>query len=234
MHRTIEPAIQYWGTPVVLVSTLNDDGTANVAPMSSAWWLGWSCMLGLDLSSCTTHNLRARRECVLNLAGPGNAPAVDALARTTGSAEVPLHKQVLGYRHVSDKARHAGLTLDASEAVSPPRVRECPVQLEARVVEIHPFGASDPRMAVPACAVEVQIERVHAHPELVVDQDRIDADAWQPLLMSFRRLFARGRPVSGSRLCHGDEALYAPWKPGWNPATMLPADCDGGARDEHV
>lgn len=47
MHRTIEPTILYFGTPVALISTLNPDGTPNLAPMSSAWWLGWSCMLGL-------------------------------------------------------------------------------------------------------------------------------------------------------------------------------------------
>ena len=48
MHKRIEPAIHYWGTPVVLVSTLNEDGSVNVAPMSSAWWLGWSCTLPSD------------------------------------------------------------------------------------------------------------------------------------------------------------------------------------------
>jgi flavin reductase (DIM6/NTAB) family NADH-FMN oxidoreductase RutF len=62
-HVTIEPAIQYWGTPVVLSSTLNGDGTTNVAPMSSAWWLGWSCMLGLEASSQSSENLwGARRQ----------------------------------------------------------------------------------------------------------------------------------------------------------------------------
>ena len=38
MHQTIEPAILYFGTPVVLISTLNEDGSPNLAPMSSAWW----------------------------------------------------------------------------------------------------------------------------------------------------------------------------------------------------
>ena len=36
MHRTVEPAILYFGTPVVLVSSQNEDGSPNVAPMSSA------------------------------------------------------------------------------------------------------------------------------------------------------------------------------------------------------
>ena len=40
-HSVIEPGILYFGAPVVLVSTLNEDGSANLAPMSSAFWLGW-------------------------------------------------------------------------------------------------------------------------------------------------------------------------------------------------
>jgi flavin reductase (DIM6/NTAB) family NADH-FMN oxidoreductase RutF len=36
MHTSIEPGILYFGTPVVLISTINPDGTANLAPMSSA------------------------------------------------------------------------------------------------------------------------------------------------------------------------------------------------------
>ena len=47
MHKIIEPGILYFGTPVVLISTINEDGTYNLAPMSSAFWLGWRCMLGL-------------------------------------------------------------------------------------------------------------------------------------------------------------------------------------------
>lgn len=47
----VEPSILYFGTPVVLICTENEDGTANLAPMSSAWWLGWRCTLGLSANS---------------------------------------------------------------------------------------------------------------------------------------------------------------------------------------
>ena len=103
VHRQIEPAIHYWGTPVVLVGTLNPDGKLNVSPMSSAWWLGWSCMLGFDASSQTVANLKRERECVLHLASAGDADIVNAVALTTGSESVPLHKKMLGYRHEADK-----------------------------------------------------------------------------------------------------------------------------------
>jgi hypothetical protein len=53
MHVTADPAILYFGTPVVLVSTTNEDGSANLAPMSSAWWLGWNCVLGFGARSHT-------------------------------------------------------------------------------------------------------------------------------------------------------------------------------------
>lgn len=38
-HMAIEPSILYFGTPVVLLSTENEDGSFNLAPMSSAWAL---------------------------------------------------------------------------------------------------------------------------------------------------------------------------------------------------
>ena len=47
----IEPAILYFGTPVVLIGSTNEDGSFNLAPMSSAWWVGWRCMLGLARNS---------------------------------------------------------------------------------------------------------------------------------------------------------------------------------------
>jgi flavin reductase (DIM6/NTAB) family NADH-FMN oxidoreductase RutF len=74
-HRICEPAIHDWGTPVVLLSTVDDDGVVNVAPMSSVWWLGWSAMLGLDASSKTVENLRRHGKCVLNLCDEGSAHA---------------------------------------------------------------------------------------------------------------------------------------------------------------
>lgn len=214
MHTNIEPAINYWGTPVVLISTLNEDNSTNLAPMSSAWWLGWSCMLGLDASSKTTENLRRSGQCVLNLAGVHNAAEVDRLAMLTGTARVPLHKKLLGYAHVADKFAAAGLTPEASHSVAPQRVRECPVQLEALVEDIRPFAVGDPRMAVPSCAIELRIVQVHVEEGLLQKPDchRIDPDKWKPLIMNFRNFYGLGERVHASRLGKGPEEAYAPWK----------------------
>ena len=140
MHKTIEPAILYFGTPVALISTMNLDGTANLAPMSSAWWLGWSCMLGLGQMGQTSDNLIRSRECVINLPSDDLVTHVDRLALTTGKDPVPDKKLQWGYRYEPDKFDVTGFTPMESLCVKPPRVAECPVQMEGMVHEFRSFG----------------------------------------------------------------------------------------------
>ena len=118
MHITSEPPILYFGTPVVLISTVNEDGSYNLAPMSSVFWLGWRCLLGLSAVSKTPQNMLRARECVLNLASVDNVAAVNRLARTTGSHPVPEAKVCRGYRFKRDKFAVAGLTAVASDTVA--------------------------------------------------------------------------------------------------------------------
>lgn len=222
-HVATEPAILYFGTPVVLISTLNEDGSPNLAPMSSAWWLGWACMLGLNASSKTTENLLRSRECVLNLPSANQVAAVDLLALTTGSNPVPENKLRLGFKHVADKFGTARVTPIASEIVAPPRVRDCPIQLEAVLDVVHPFGAGNPRVRAPMCAIEVRIIRVHADPGILADgdKDRIDPLKWRPLIMNFRQFFGLGDILQRSRLCEFPESYYRPSAQG---SADLPVD----------
>ncbi|MBB3291278.1 MULTISPECIES: hypothetical protein [unclassified Rhizobium] len=36
-HIEIQPSVLYVGTPIVLITSLNPDGTTNISPMSSVW-----------------------------------------------------------------------------------------------------------------------------------------------------------------------------------------------------
>ena len=198
MHKTIEPTILYFGTPVALISTLNPDGSPNLAPMSSAWWLGWSCMLGLGQLGQTSDNLIRTRECVINLPSAEQVGHVDRLALTTGKDPVPARKQSWGYRHEPDKFGIAGLTPVPSELVAAPRVAECPVQMEGVVHAVHAFGKN-----VSANAFEVHIERLHVAAELLSGdgpRPHIDAERWRPLIMSFCKFFGLGGEIHPSRL----------------------------------
>lgn len=70
-HLTISPSILYFGTPVVLLTTENADGTVNLAPISSAWALGQAVVLGLGAHGQTGANLAVRPEMVISLPEPG-------------------------------------------------------------------------------------------------------------------------------------------------------------------
>ncbi|MGU7771915.1 flavin reductase family protein [Burkholderia sp. MR1-5-21] len=210
-HRVSEPNILYFGTPVVLVSTLNDDDTANLAPISSAFWLGWRGVLGIAASSGTTHNMIRTGECVLNLPSSAQAHAVDRIARTTGSSPVPASKLARGYVFEPDKFGRAGLTEIASDTVAPPRALECPVHMEAVVAARHGIADDAPDVRGNVCVFEVRIQRVHVHPDLLMDDnpDRIDPDKWSPLIMSFQKFYGLApRQVHASRLAEIPERLY--------------------------
>lgn len=210
-HTGIEPGILYFGTPVVLLSTVNEDGeTANLAPMSSAFWLGWRCMLGLGARSQTARNLLRERECVLNLPDDRLADAVDRLALTTGRNPVPGGKAERGYRYEGDKFGRAGLTAVPSQTVRPPRAAECPVAMEAVVEATHPLAEDDPEQRGGVIVFEVRIQRVLVHDgiRLPGGTDRIDPDRWRPLIMSFQQLYGLGPRVRESTLARIPERMY--------------------------
>ncbi|MEO6975775.1 MAG: flavin reductase family protein [Gallionella sp.] len=210
MHKTIEPSILYFGTPVALVSTLNEDGTYNLAPMSSAFWLGWRCVLGFAALSKTPQNMIRTGECVLNLPSAKEVAAVNRLALTTGSDPVPEFKLHKGYRHETDKFGIAGMTPVASESVLPPRVLECPIQLEAVVAATHHLAEDDAVQRGYMICIEVRIQRVHVEESILIEgkSNRIDPDKWRPLIMSFQNFYGLGPQLQASTLAEIPESMY--------------------------
>jgi flavin reductase (DIM6/NTAB) family NADH-FMN oxidoreductase RutF len=209
----ISPAILYFGTPVVLITSQDRKGAVNLAPMSSIWWLGWGCMIGLTASAKTVDNLRETGQCVLNLPSEDLVAHVDRIARTTGKNPVPPDKRWIGFEYEPDKFGRAGLTAQQSEVVSPPRVAECPVQLEASVEQMHDFGTNNPLVPFGVQAIELRIERVHVHDAILAagERDRIDPDRWRPLIMSFRHFYGLSERLHTSRLTDVPEARFSPF-----------------------
>lgn len=191
-HQVIAPSILYFGTPVVLLCTENADGSFNLAPMSSAWALGDTIVLGVALASQTAANLRARPEVVINLPGPRQWEAVERLAPLTGRNPVPEHKRGR-FRFEPDKFSAAGLRPQDSQVVRPPRVRECPLQLEARAERSRPASGGE------FLIVESRVLRVHAERDIVVaGTQHVDPRRWSPLLYNFRRYFGLGPQLGRS------------------------------------
>ncbi len=189
-HMNVKPSILYFGTPVVLISSLDKDGNANLSPMSSAWALGYHVVLGLATSGKTYENLEATRELTLNFPDKDMWESVEGLAPLTGKNPVPPFKAGR-YRYESDKFRAANLTAVDSEVVRPPLVKECPLQMEAVVKNICVLseGGAD------AAIVEVSVVKLHARKDIVLDERHIDPAKWKPLIYSFRHYFSLGEQL---------------------------------------
>ncbi|MFF7848275.1 flavin reductase family protein [Streptomyces sp. NPDC007910] len=191
-HLTIEPSVLYFGTPVVLISTENENGSFNLAPMSSAWALGHVLVLGLGPEGQTAHNLLSRPDLVVNLPAPAQWPAVERLAPLTGRTPIPVSKRGT-FRFEPDKFAAAGLRPEPSELVRPPRAAECPIQLEARAARVQPDASG------AFLIVEAHVLRVHAHPHVVVPgSQHIDPSAWSPLIYNFRHYYGLGAELGHS------------------------------------
>jgi flavin reductase (DIM6/NTAB) family NADH-FMN oxidoreductase RutF len=187
-HVVIRPKVLYVGTPVFLVSTVNVDGSFNLAPASSYWALGQLLVLGLETDGQSSQNLLERPELTVSFPHPQLWPAVEKLADVTGRHPVPDAKAGR-YRFERDKLGVSGLSFEPSDLVAPPRVAECRLQFEARVRRATP-GLGDYLM------VEAEVVRVHADPAIVVPgTDHVDPRAWHPTIYSFRHYFDIGDEV---------------------------------------
>jgi len=210
MHQVRNPSILYFGTPVVLISTVNSDGTYNIAPISSIFWLGYRCVIGISAQSKTTENILRTKQCVLNMPSIEQAEHVNRLALTTGSNPVPPGKLLKGYRYVPEKFKQSGLTPVPSDIVNAPRAHECPVQLEASFVNMHALGAENGYQEVRIVTIELKICRVHLEESITMKNqpDRVDPDKWKPLIMSFQEFYGLGEKVYASTLAQVPENLY--------------------------
>ena len=186
--RTIEPKILYFGTPVALISSQNEDGSTNLAPISSFWALGWTAMLGLLDETKTADNLAQRPDCVVNIPSPDLWQQVEKLAPLTGKNPVPEIK-ARQFRFEPNKFDASGLSPMASEVVKPERAKECPVHLEARVVRLHMLSGEKLNQLGGGVAAEVEVLRVHVASEFILGDNHIDPQKWSPLIYNFRHYF---------------------------------------------
>jgi flavin reductase (DIM6/NTAB) family NADH-FMN oxidoreductase RutF len=188
------PELLYFGTPVAVVSSLNPDGSTNLAALSSFWALGERLVLGLTVFGQTAANLRRHPGCVLNLPSPRQWREVERLGHTTGCAELTEYHRAAGITYAQDKFTVSGFTALPAECVKPDRVAECPVQIEARVSAVHPATE-----AAPFIYVETRKLRVHAQRGVLdAHATRIDIEAWSPLFYVFRHYYGKGAHLGAS------------------------------------
>ena len=161
--------------PVALVSTVDRNGVANLAPFSFFTGVGSvpptllfcpgvrsrSLSAGEDLRKDTLRNVEETGEFVVNAV----SDAISAAANAT-AAEVPPEV---------DEFELSGLTPQPSELVRPPRVAESPAQMECKLLQVI-YTSREPGGGV---IVLGEIVRFHVRRDLVdnfrIDPERLDA-----------------------------------------------------------
>ncbi|UNO42639.1 hypothetical protein [Streptomyces sp. MST-110588] len=145
-----------------LLSTENEDGTYEVAVLRVRWEQGPVIHATMPARGRTARNLAVRPDVVISL------PAAEAAGEDSA----------YGARH---RCAEAPWT-EPSELVRPPRVVDCPVQLEARGggARTTPDGAWT--------EIEAQVLRVHADPRWVLPlgDRRLGVSTWCPPVHDFR------------------------------------------------
>ena len=181
--KSFLPTMFYYGFPVVLLTTTDKDGNADVTPISSTFTLGANAVIALVKLNKAYHNVMEVPEVVFNLPTAAMWEKVEAIAPYT--AQNPVPPQKMGkYTYTDDKFSIGGFTQLPSEKVRPPRIAECPIQAEAKVKNVNDRDAY--------VLVELEFVQVHAEDHLVMEENKINPLAWEPLIYNFKHYYGLG------------------------------------------
>ncbi|MEB3016957.1 flavin reductase family protein [Capnocytophaga ochracea] len=181
--KSFLPTMFYYGFPVVLLTTTDKDGNADVTPISSTFTLGANAVIALVKLNKAYHNVMEVPEVVFNLPTVAMWEKVEAIAPYT--AQNPVPPQKMGkYTYTDDKFSIGGFTQLPSEKVRPPRIAECPIQAEAKVKNVNDRDAY--------VLVELEFVQVHAEDHLVMEGNKINPLEWEPLIYNFKHYYGLG------------------------------------------
>lgn len=130
---TLGPRTALVPTPVVLLSCIGKDGKANLVTLA---WAGVCCseppVIGVAIRSrnrWSHHLVLETGEFVVNIPSEKIVREVDFCGTVSGKDH--------------DKFKETGLTPIPAAKVSPPLVKQCPVNMECKVIQVIKLGSHD-------------------------------------------------------------------------------------------
>ncbi|MDO4697488.1 MAG: flavin reductase family protein [Pasteurellaceae bacterium] len=177
MHQPINPQMFYYGFPVILLTTCDNQGNTNITPISSSWCLGDNIVIGLGTQGKAFENLQQCAQAVINLPDEQLWQNVEAIADVTAKQPIPDFQQGI-YHYCADKFQRGHFTAQPSTQIKPSRILECPLQAETTVMHISEREGY--------AIVELKIVQVHAEQSLIFADNKIDPEKWKPLIYNFR------------------------------------------------
>lgn len=162
MKKLIKPGTSLFPTPAVMVSCASEGSAPNIITIA---WAGVVCSEPPILSISVrpgrhSHGLISRSGVfVVNIPGENQLHHLDYCGVTSG-------------RNI-DKFAACGLTPLAGSQVAAPLIKECPVNLECRVIEHKTLGVHDLFLG--------QIVAVHMNEDVMNDKGVVDIQQLRPI-----------------------------------------------------
>ncbi len=155
--------------PIAFVSTINQEGVANLAPFSFFTGIGASPM---RLLFCPANQSDGTEKDTLRNAKPvsegGTGQFVVNVATEAYAREVAAAAEPLAYGE--SEFNLTGLSMAASQVVKPPRLAESPVAFECETSQVIRLGSNEPGGPIPGGSNIVMGRVVH----IFVRDDLID------------------------------------------------------------
>ena len=157
--------------PIAVVSTVNEDGSNNVAPFSfftgvsaKPFIVAFAPLIRTSTGNKkdTLINIEREKEFVINFVTEENADKVNSAS------------EELDYGQ--DEFVHAGLTPLDSELVKAKRVKESPIHFECKLRDIISYGS----LPGSGTLITGEVVRVHVD-EKIYDNGRIVTQLWKPM-----------------------------------------------------
>ena len=174
--RQFKPGNMLYPVPAVMVSVADKEGNANIITVA---WAGTVCtnppMLTISIrpERYSYHMIRETGEFVVNL-------TTEELARATDYCGVRSGRD-------TDKWADMGLTKEKASKVSVPLIRECPVNLECRVVRVDELGSHHMFLA--------QVVAVDVDEAYMDEKDTFHLSMAKPLAYSHGRYYGMGEEL---------------------------------------
>lgn len=171
--RQFKPGNMLYPVPAVMVSVADKEGNANIITVA---WAGTVCtnppMLTISVrpERYSYHMIQETGEFVVNL-------TTEELARATDYCGVRSGRD-------TDKWADMGLTKEKASEVSVPLIRECPVNLECRVVRVDELGSHHMFLA--------QVVAVDVDEAYMDEKDTFHLSAARPMAYSHGRYYGLG------------------------------------------
>lgn len=171
-----KPGNMIYPLPAVLVTVSDNEGNDNVLTIG---WTGTVCTnpamayISVRPSRHSYKMLKETGEFVINLTTKELAYATDYCGVKSGKDE--------------DKFKTAHLTKEKAQHVKAPLIKESPVNIECRVVDVIPYGSHDMFVAEVLC--------VHADKEYMDETGRFDLGKANPIVYSHGYYYTTGEKL---------------------------------------